>query len=78
MNDPQRVVGTELCVVVGTSVPPMGSGVDHRIATNLVMVGRGEVADPVNDGSSIPVIAIIIVRIDCQITYECKSVDTES
>lgn len=67
MNDPQWVVGTELGAVVGTSVPPMSSGVDHGIKANLVMVGRGEVVDPVNDGSRIPVIAIIIIRIDCQI-----------
>ena len=47
-SNPQWVGGTKPGVVTGASIPPVGGGVDHRVAANAGMVGAGEFADPVN------------------------------
>ena len=45
-SDPQWAGGCERGAVAGAALPPIGGGVDHRIATNTGMVGIGEIPDP--------------------------------
>ena len=51
-SDPQWAVGSERGTVTGTSLPPIGGGVDYWVAALAGMVGVGEVLDPVDHRSS--------------------------
>jgi len=46
-SDPQWV-RAKPGVVTGASLPPIGGGVDHWVATNTSVVGVREIADPAN------------------------------
>jgi len=45
-GDPQRVSGTESCIVTGASVPPIGGSVNDRPTADTIVVGAGEIVDP--------------------------------
>jgi len=47
-SDPQRISRTESGAVTGASLPPIGGGVDDRVAANAGVVGVGEIVDPAN------------------------------
>ena len=49
--DPQWAVGSKRGAVAGARSPPIGSGIDHGVATNKGMVGVGEVPDLANHRS---------------------------
>jgi hypothetical protein len=57
VSDPQWTVRGERGAVPGTLLPPIGGGVDHRIAMLTGMVGVGEIADPANHRSIAQTIA---------------------
>ena len=42
----ERTILAEIRRTPGTGIPPVGSGVDHRIPTRLAVIGIGEVLDP--------------------------------
>jgi hypothetical protein len=56
-SNPQWAVRGERAAVTGTRLPPIGGGVDHRVATSTGMVGVGEIADPADHRSSAQAIA---------------------
>lgn len=46
VSDPQWIGGSERVIIAGASLPPIGGGIYHRIATNTGTVGVGEILDP--------------------------------
>jgi len=71
-GDPQWACSAEPGVVTGAGLPPIGGGVDHRVAANTGMVGIGEVADPANHRSSAQAVASGTVWVICPINDRCS------
>jgi hypothetical protein len=64
-GDPQWAVRGERTAVAGARLPPIGGGVDHRVATSTGIVGVGETADPADHRSSAQTIASGARRVVC-------------
>ena len=71
MSDPQRTGRAEPGVVAGALLPPIGGGVDHRVATDSGMVGVGEVVDPADHFSSAQAVASGAARVVCPTNNRC-------
>ena len=66
MSDPQRIVRSERGTVAGASLPPIGGGIDHRVTTNMGVVGVGEIPDPADHrGVTQSITSVLAVRVIC-------------
>ena len=72
-SDPQWASRSEPGVVTGASPPPVGGGVDDRVATDTGMISIGEVADPANHRGSAQAIASRAIGIICPINDGCSA-----
>ena len=66
-GDPQWVVGSERGAITGASLPPIGSGVDYRVAALAGMVGVGEILDPADHRRIAQAITSGATRVVCTI-----------
>ena len=67
VRDPQWASRTKTGVVAGASLPPVGGGVDDRVAANTGMVSIGKVVDPANHRGCAQAIASGTVWVVCPI-----------
>jgi len=72
-GDPQRARSAESGVVTCASLPPIGGGVNHRVAADTGMVGVGEAADPANHRSGAQAIASGTIWVICPIDVQLEA-----
>ena len=72
VSDPQWVSRSESGVVAGARPPPVGGGIDDRVATDMGMISIGEVADPADHRGSAQAIASRAIGIIYPINDGCS------
>jgi hypothetical protein len=69
VGEDERVGAAELAAVAGALGPPVGGGVDHRVAAGLALVGVAKVADPVDHGGRAEPVARRAVRVVLEVNH---------